>query len=362
MPVRCSVMMGEWIIKRLTNLAESTPLKEISDRDNLVIFSDLHMGDGGKSDDFVTNSDLLSHILKNHYQKKDYTLVLNGDVEELQRFSYKKITGYWKGVFDLFSGFHARKRFYKTYGNHDYQLSLKKEYSRILPVTEGLTFLYGKGKILVFHGHQALRYPGFFYMISTLVLRLIANPLGIKNYSVAYNSRKRYRVEKRVYRFARQKKILTIIGHTHRPLFESLSKIDSLKFKIEQMCRLYPKSTPQKKQRLEKNIKTCKKALLDLLRNKKSGELKRHSSLYNSLPLVPCMFNSGCVIGKRGLTAIELSGGKIRLVYWYDRKVSQKETGFGDYTPHQLGNSDYHRLVLKSEDLDYIFTRVNLLS
>ena len=294
--------------------------------------------------------------------KKGFSLVLNGDVEELQRFTFRNITGQWKNIFAIFSDFAREKSLFKIYGNHDYELCCKKEYPEAMPVTEGLTFRYGENRILAFHGHQALRYPGFFYLISTLILRLIANPLGIKNYSVAYNNRKRYRVEKRVYRFAKQNKILAIIGHTHRPLFESLSKIDSLKFKIEQMCRLYPKAVPGRKKSLEKKIRKCKGALMDLLRNRKRSEIKGQSSLYNSEPLVPCIFNSGCVIGKRGLTAIELSGGRIRLVYWFDRKIPQKEMDLGDYVSKQLGKSDYFRLILNSEDLHYIFTRVKLLS
>ncbi|MCK4836380.1 MAG: metallophosphoesterase family protein [Candidatus Aminicenantes bacterium] len=355
-------MNSEWIIKRLTKLAATAPRKKISNRNKLVIFSDLHMGGGGKKDDFVSNSDLLIYILEHYYEKKDFTLVLNGDVEELQRFSFNKITGRWKKVFEIFSRFSKRKALLKTYGNHDYELCCKKNYPAAIPVTEGLTFQYGEINILIFHGHQALRYPEFFYLFSTLVLRLVANPLGIKNYSVAYNSRKRYRVERRVYHFAKQKKIIAIIGHTHRPLFESLSKLDSLKFKIEQLCRLYPKAPSKRKLVLKKKIISLKKTLLDLLKNGKKDHIKKQSSLYDSELLVPCIFNSGCVIGKRGLTAIEISEGKIRLVYWFDRNITQKDAGLNKYFPRQLGRSDYFRLVLDQEDLNYILTRVRLLS
>jgi hypothetical protein len=47
-----------------------------------------------------------------------------------------------------------------------------------------------------------------------------------------------------VYGFSSRRKIVSIIGHIHRPLFESLSKIDTLKYRIEQLCRHYPLASP----------------------------------------------------------------------------------------------------------------------
>jgi hypothetical protein len=191
-------------------------------------------------------------------------------------------------------------------------------------------------------------------------VRYIAHPLGIKNYSVAFNSRKRYYFEKRVYEFAREKKILALIGHTHRPLFESLSRIDSLKFNIERYCRRYPGVRAGERAVMAKQIEKNKKELEKLLQA--GGNKKYEANLYARIPMVPCMFNSGCCIDKNGFTAIEICDGNIELVYWFDKKRSIKYFDFGEEAPIRLGKSDYWRVSLKKEPLDYVFTRIRLLS
>ena len=67
---------------------------------------------------------------------------------------------------------------------------------------------------------------------------------------MAESSRRRFRVEKRMYNFARKKKIMALIGHTHRPLFESLPRLDTLKIEIENLCRAYPRAAAAEKLRI----------------------------------------------------------------------------------------------------------------
>jgi UDP-2,3-diacylglucosamine pyrophosphatase LpxH len=349
------------IKQRLNKLLKTTHVKEIQPEDKVVIFSDLHMGNGGKGDDFLKNGDFFSHILENYYLKNNYQLILNGDVEELQRFSLKKIIHRWQKIYDIFDIFYRRGRLVKHFGNHDYHLSLLKNNTNRIKIHETLKLIYKKNPILVFHGHQANRLGKLFFLISSIVLRIIANPLRIKNYSVAYNSRRKYAVEKRVYNFAKGNKLLAIIGHTHRPLFESLSKIDSLRFKIEQLCRIYPETDPETKSVLENKIVRYKNELQTLMKKKKNP-IRLVSSLYNSEPLVPCIFNSGCVIGKSGMTSIEIYNGKISLVHWFEGEKIKKYFDQEEEKPKRLGNSSYYRLILKQETLDYIFTRIKLLS
>jgi len=350
------------IFNRLDDLVENARKIEISDRDKLVILSDFHMGDGGKLDDFKKNSQLMIQILDKYYRKNKYTLILNGDIEEIQRYSLKKITNRWRNIYEIFDNFLRNNRLIKIYGNHDYELRFRRRLPGNIPVHEGLVIGYDRYKMLLLHGHQAHLYPDIFHMISTIVLRLLANPLRIKNYTVAYDNHKKYRIEKRVYYYARQKKIIALMGHTHRPLFESLSKVDSLKFRIESLCCQYPTTAPENKPELEQKILTLKKNLYLLLRRGKRPRQGKIYSLYDSEPLVPCIFNSGSVIGKRGVTAIEISEGKISLVYWFDQRIQQKNLELNEYPVKRLEKSDYFRKILEAEDLDYVLTRVKLLS
>jgi hypothetical protein len=86
------------------------------------------------------------------------------------------------------------------------------------------------------------------------------------------------------------------------------------------------------------------------------------SGLYNNELLVPALFNSGCTIGKRGITGLEISHGTIALVHWFDRKISDKYLKYNGYNPERYNDSDYFRVVIKQDYLDYIFTRTELLA
>jgi UDP-2,3-diacylglucosamine pyrophosphatase LpxH len=350
-------------MKTLEKLFANTPNINISDNDELVIFSDLHMGNGSKIDDFLHNGLLFQRIIEDYYEKKNFTLILNGDIEELQRFNLKSVTKRWKEIYEIFKRFYNRRSLFKLVGNHDYELFLPKKTPDDIPIREAVKLRYNDQSIFIFHGHQAgHKINRCIHRLILIILRFFANTLRITNYSVAHNKRKKFGIEKRVYDFARGKKIMAIIGHTHRPLFESLSKNEMLRFKIENLCREYPTADVNKKAILERKIIKYKKELSEIIKRRKKEDLI--SVLYNSNvePLVPCIFNSGCAIGKSGVTSIEISRGNIRLVYWFDKNVSQKYFDFNGYELEQLEGSSYYRVVLKEESLQYMFTRIRLLS
>jgi hypothetical protein len=186
----------------------------------------------------------------------------------------------------------------------------------------------------------------------------LANPLRITNYTVAANSRKRFRTERRVYDFATRHKVAAVIGHTHRPLFESMSKADSLQFEIERLCRKYPKSKHPAK--IEDRIAWLKDELIEL--QSEVSKKPEPASLYREHLLVPSMFNSGCVLGKRGMTALELEQGALRLVYWYDTRRKQKYLQYRTKNAEPVPGTPYHRVVIKQDSLDYIFSRIQLLA
>lgn len=349
--------------EQLKKIFASTPAIEITDNDDYVIFSDLHMGNGGKMDDFLHNGALFHGAIENYYEKKNYKLILNGDIDELQRFKLNAVSKQWHDLYNVFKRFYNRQALYKLIGNHDFDLSLLKHTPGDIPVVKALKLRYNNQHLFIFHGHQAgYRMHKAIHLCINFILRIFANTLRIRNYSVALNNKKKYKLEKRVYDFARKMKIMALIGHTHRPLFESLSKKENLKFKIEKLCREYPTANQWKKIALEKGINRLKKDLYNVIYKRKEEEMA--SNLYNSNsgPLVPCIFNSGCCIGKSGITCIEISHGIIRLVYWFDKNVSQKYFNFKEYPMESLENTPYYRVILKKENLNYLFTRITLLS
>lgn len=338
----------------------------------IVIFSDLHMGSGRNHDDFIRNSKMFLKVLEEYYLKEGYTLILNGDVEELQRNTLESIYHRWGSVYKVLDEFHRLNRLFKIAGNHDSKLlsiSLEKLH---YPLLESLKLVYRGESIFVFHGHQLSIMFEKFNEILGFFLRYVANTLRIKNRSTAHDSRRRWKIEKRAYEFSRENKILSIIGHTHRPLFESFSKVDSLRYQIERVCREYVDRDEIPGGDVEKRIQALKEELNLLL--VKKGKEDFLNQIYSKGIVVPCLFNSGSVIGKRGMTAVEIEGDTISLVHW--TSFSNGENGAGSnpsrfpvpletYHSEEYPFSDEPKLrrrIIKKDDLRYIFTRISLLS
>ncbi|NTV98561.1 MAG: metallophosphoesterase [Chlorobiaceae bacterium] len=347
----------------LERLLKNAKPIQLDSSSKVVILSDLHMGNGGRRDEFRRNADLIRTMLSGYYHPGKYSLVLNGDIEELLKFSLESISEEWGDFFDLFLKFEENGFFWKTYGNHDSELLEEKGYKLAPWLVESLKFHYDNDTMLLFHGHQASillweSYPLVSRAV-VLFLRYVAKPAGIRNFSTAYNSRRRFAIEKSIYDFSNQAKIVSIIGHTHRPLFESLSRVDFLNFRIEELCRAFPQANPEKRKDIEEKILALKEELDTCYRQGKKIGLR--SGLYNNIT-IPSVFNSGCTIGKRGITALEIDGNKIRLVYWFNGKQSRKFVSSRDNRPKELGRTGFSRIVLNEDSLDYVFTRLRLLS
>jgi hypothetical protein len=218
---------------------------------------------------------------------------------------------------------------------------------------------YKGNKIFFFHGHQAGMKYDRMESISHYLLRYGARPLAINNFAVSNNATRKYLIEKRAYNYAKKRKIMAVMGHTHRPLFESQSKVDHLKFKIEQMILEYPRADNERKSELEKKLKVYKDDLKKVMKLRRKEDFLE--SLYNEGPLVPSLFNSGCAVGKRGITALEIENGKISLVYWFDKNQTQKYFNFNGYKPEKVKDSIF-KVRLKTDHLENIFSRIRLLS
>jgi predicted phosphodiesterase len=319
-----------------------------------LIISDLHMG-SGRNDDLADNGELLISLLQDYYFPQGWHLVLNGDIEELQRYTLDRIKEKWKrlyGAFDLFAG---QNRLYKLLGNHDEELLLSKSYP--YPLYDVMRIENGVIPAYVFHGHQSSYMYSKYNKVLRAGIRYVLKPFGIKNISSARSPYRRYHVEKAAYNFSLDMRCISIVGHTHRPLFESLGRFDYIKFEIERLIRDYPVSSEEKRRLIETNVMALRLEM-SKLRKKERRDALRHSVYGDEMP-VPCLFNSGCAIGKKGLHAIELSCGDIALVYWYAEGKGRHFISRGGYEIEKLGN--YRRAILNSDRLDYISARIQLL-
>jgi predicted phosphodiesterase len=344
----------------LQGLFDAAPRIPLAAANRIVIFSDLHLGDGGPQDDFRHNADLVHTVLRDYYLSGGFSLVLNGDIEELQRFPLPAIRGRWRETFSLFEEFRRQTDLYKVVGNHDEGLRTHGDGTVDGSLLDALRFTCQGDTLFVFHGHQATVFFERFNDVSGFFLRYFANSLRIPNVPVTYESRKKYRTEHRVYSFSSSRKIVSIIGHTHRPLFESQSKIDTIRFRIEQLCRDYPTVSPRARAAIETVISGYRRELARLWDKDREDGLR--SSLYNAQICIPCLFNSGCAIGKRGVTAIEIADGAISLVHWFDQSRGERRHGGEENPAQRLNATSYHRTTIKRDRLDYIFARIRLLA
>jgi UDP-2,3-diacylglucosamine pyrophosphatase LpxH len=321
----------------------------------VLVISDFHMGTG-RRDDLAGNGELLISMLEDYYFSGGWYLVLNGDIEELQRHSLDQVRERWSRLFQVFDRFAERGRLYKIIGNHDEELLFKKNYP--YPLYTVIRIDTDVIPVYVYHGHQSSPIYSRYNKIIGAGIRFILKPFGIRNISSGRSPYRRYSVEKAAYAFSRENRCLSIIGHTHRPLFESLGRFDYIKFEIERLCRDYP-GAGEDRERIKAEVSALRRELGKLGRKERRDVLRQ--SLYGDELPVPYLFNSGCAIGKKGLHAIELTGEDISLVYWFAEGAGRRFISRGGYRIEKLPGTRYCRAVLNQDRLDYILARIQLL-
>ena len=360
-------MSSEDFVSSLSELVASSPKASLDGSARYVFLSDLHMGNGGGRDDLEPNRSLALAALSRWYLERGYVLILGGDVEDLQKFSLPAIRRAWGELYEIFDAFSQRGALWKLVGNHD--LSLLREKGYPYPLYHGLGLERGGRSLFCFHGHQASKFFAKHNYLSGFVIRYLAKPLKVKNSNVSGDSRKKFKAERRIYRASKELGIVSICGHTHRPLFESLSKYDSLRWSIEELLRRYTTSSGDERLMIAELVdlyrRECERLGKDDLRWDLSKGLYEEHSL-----LIPCVFNSGCATGKNGITALEIEGsatddssrGKIGLVHWARGGRSRPYISQEALLRDRLDGVDATRYLLRQSDLDQVFARIELLA
>jgi predicted phosphodiesterase len=331
---------------------------DISSGGKILIISDLHMG-GGLRDDLNYNGEMLICFLEEYYYKNGWTLILNGDIEEIMKYSLEKIQEKWTELYRVFNLFAQEKRFYKILGNHDELLDSKIYGSYPYRLHTVIKINTGISTAFVYHGHQLSGVYSRFNKFMGLLIRYLLKPFGIKNISDSRSPHKRFYIEKKAYAFSLANHCLSVIGHTHRPLFESLGRFDYIKFEIERLCRDYPCSYEETRTQIETEVTALREELGNLKRKEKRDVLRQ--SLYGDELPVPCLFNCGCAIGKKGIDAIEMTNEDITHVHWFTEGKNKKFITRGGYKLEKIPGKPYCRTVLNQNKLDYVFSKIKLL-
>ena len=352
-------------LKKTYNTALELELKE---DDKYIIFSDFHIGGRRRRDEFRKNAPLIMKALKEWYLPRGYKLILNGDVEELHRVSLKTISHAWEDLYRIFLDFQEGPGLYKIIGNHDHgaqhhwkQGRSETEKTVNSGILSAVKLKYHGDSILILHGHQASLYSSpFRHKLNKAILRFIAHPLHINNIKRDFLSSKPLKAEQRIFDFAKELGIVVITGHTHRALFEGHSEEEYLKFRLDSMIRDYMRIKDKEESgELEEAIRSTAAILQSVLENE---DYKSHGSIYDPLSL-PCLFNSGTVIHNFGATGIEITGKEIALTAWYESR--NPRSGIFHYEKSAVPFEEtpwVRKALLKKDSLDYIFTRIRLLS
>ncbi|MCX7024191.1 MAG: metallophosphoesterase family protein [Spirochaetes bacterium] len=329
------------------------------DRDARYVFmSDLHMGDGGGNDDLVRNRELVQTALARRYLERGYVLVLNGDIEDLSKYRFSEIRAAWPALYAIIDAFAARGALRKIVGNHD--LGLFREKEQPYELLHGLVLERDGRKLFAFHGHQASRFFVRHSYLSDFIVRYLAKPLRIRNTGISADDRYRFKAERRIYRASKMLGMLSIMGHTHRPLFESHSKYDSLRWSIEELVREYPGADPGRRAQIASSVSLYRSEFERLGRKELRFRLSR--SLYDDCDLlIPCLFNSGCATGRKGMTALEIEGGRIGLVHWSGSKRPREYIEMEAIRRDEIEGTGCARYLLKQVEMDEVFARIDLL-
>ncbi|WP_316737153.1 metallophosphoesterase [Pedobacter aquatilis] len=289
-----------------------------------IIFSDQHKGARDFADDFsLAEKNYLKAL--SFYNQEGFHYLNLGDSEELWENLLESVIKHNKDTFNAERMFIERDAFTKIFGNHDLywdndplsSFNLNRIYSKSIRIYEGaiLRFIIGNKKLDIFltHGHQGdLQSDGNWFskwFVST-VWAPLQSYLKINPNTPAYDNQLKTVHNAMMYNWVeKEQNIALITGHTHQPVFASLTHLERLYYKI---------------QTAEERNDVAQISLLKAELNKLIGKgeemppLKKYKSAY---------FNTGCCCFNDGdITGIEIENGFIRLIKWSykNRKDSER--------------------------------------
>ena len=333
----------------------------LRENSRIIVFSDHHRGAKNGADDFMKAEGSYLAALDYYFQHR-FQYVSLGDSEELWENTLASVKKNNSITFEAEKKFILQDRFFKVFGNHDLfwdnslisSQQLKTIYGKKLRVFEGVILEIANNDnrakegnelkkikkpfapwkktkiddddlpvadcpltIFLTHGHQGDASSDGNWFSKFFVANIWAplqSYLRINFNTPAYDEDLKTSHNLIMYEWsAKYKNLVLITGHTHQPVFESLT---------------HP-------ERLYKKLGDALKANLTEEANKIEEEIKRRGRDYKTTPaqylnMKPSYFNSGCCCFRDGdITGIEITHKKISLVKWSlakNREVLEETT------------------------------------
>ena len=261
-----------------------------------------------------------------YYLEKNFHFIALGDCEELWENRLSAVLKHQQPSFERYRKFIAANRFYKLIGNHDLAwkndpltiAQVKSIFGADVSIYDGIllqtTVTDRPLNIFCTHGHQGDKASDGNWFSKFFVSKIWAPLqiwLKINPNTPAYDAQLKTLHNRLMYEWSiAQENLLLITGHTHQPVFESLTYIE----------RLYRQLLRAREAGDEKLVKETE------------AEIQIRKFQYDSIAddfrtMRPSYFNSGCCCYDDGdITGIEIEDGCLRLVKWVAKEgVPKKE-------------------------------------
>jgi len=317
----------------------------LKENSRIIIFSDHHRGAKNGADDFMKAETSYLAALDYYFENK-FQYISLGDSEELWENTLSQVKKNNTLTFEAEKRFILKDKFFKVFGNHDLywdnspiaSQQLKAIYGKKLRVFEGIIlekdnkeehtqkektnnpfsiFKIKSGAedevlpiancpltIFLTHGHQGDASSDGNWFSKFFVANIWAplqSYLRINFNTPAYDEDLKTAHNLIMYEWsAKYKSLILITGHTHQPVFESLTHPEKL---YKQLGDAIKANRIDEVKQIEEEIK------------RRGRDYKTTPAQY--LTMKPSYFNSGCCCYRDGdITGIEITYEKISLVKW----------------------------------------------
>ena len=317
----------------------------LKENSRIIIFSDHHRGAKNGADDFMKAETSYLAALDYYFENK-FQYISLGDSEELWENTLSQVKKNNTLTFEAEKRFILKDKFFKVFGNHDLywdnspiaSQQLKAIYGKKLRVFEGIIlekdnkeehtqkektnnpfsiFKIKSGAedevlpiancpltIFLTHGHQGDASSDGNWFSKFFVANIWAplqSYLRINFNTPAYDEDLKTAHNLIMYEWsAKYKSLVLITGHTHQPVFDSLTHPEKL---YKQLGDAIKENRGDEVKQIEEEIK------------RRGRDYKTTPAQY--LTLKPSYFNSGCCCYRDGdITGIEITYEKISLVKW----------------------------------------------